>query len=135
LQRTREGERLDVVLAAIRAEAAAVLAVDVAEIDPGVGLFEMGMDSLMSVELKRRLEAVAKKPLPATLTFNYPSANALAGYLLGELAPSVADPATTESATAPPIEAIVETSADELDDMSEDDLAELLTARLTNLNR
>ncbi len=38
-----------------------------------MGLFEMGMDSLMSVELRKRLERGAGRKLPATLTFNYPN--------------------------------------------------------------
>ena len=42
------------------------------------GLFDLGMDSLMSVELKRRLERGAGQPLPSTLTFNYPNVGALA---------------------------------------------------------
>jgi acyl carrier protein len=46
------------------------------------GLFELGMDSLMSVELKRRLERGFGASLPATLTFNYPNIRALAGFLL-----------------------------------------------------
>jgi acyl transferase domain-containing protein/NADP-dependent 3-hydroxy acid dehydrogenase YdfG/acyl carrier protein len=45
------------------------------------GLFELGMDSLMSVELKRRLERGFGAPLPSTLTFNYPNIRALAGFL------------------------------------------------------
>jgi NAD(P)-dependent dehydrogenase (short-subunit alcohol dehydrogenase family)/acyl carrier protein len=46
------------------------------------GLFELGMDSLMSVELKRRLERGFGARLPSTLTFNYPNIRALAGFLL-----------------------------------------------------
>jgi hypothetical protein len=43
------------------------------------------MDSLMSVELKRRLERGFGTSLPATLTFNYPNIRALAGFLLSRL--------------------------------------------------
>ena len=45
------------------------------------GLFDLGMDSLMAVELKRRLERGVGQPLPSTLTFNYPNVGALAGFL------------------------------------------------------
>jgi acyl carrier protein len=45
------------------------------------GLFEMGMDSLMSVELQHRLERGIGRSLPSTLTFNYPSVSLLATFV------------------------------------------------------
>jgi acyl carrier protein len=45
------------------------------------GLTEMGMDSLMSLELKKHLEIAVGKSLPATLTFRYPTAADLVGFL------------------------------------------------------
>ena len=44
-------------------------------------MFDLGMDSLMAVELKRSLEAGTGLQLPSTLTFNYPTIRAMAGYL------------------------------------------------------
>ena len=41
----------------------------------------MGMDSLMSVELGRRLERGVGRKLPSTLTFNYPNIGELAAFL------------------------------------------------------
>ena len=53
-------ERREVVAAFVRAEVAKVLSLAASQvIDDQQGLFEMGMDSLMSVELKGRLEAGA----------------------------------------------------------------------------
>jgi NAD(P)-dependent dehydrogenase (short-subunit alcohol dehydrogenase family)/acyl carrier protein len=86
-------------------------------IPPDQGLFEMGMDSLMSVELKNRLEHELKQPLPSTLTFNYPSVRALAGYLVRAVAPSVQTAGEASDNSA-------------LSRMSEDELASLLSARL-----
>jgi acyl carrier protein len=86
-------------------------------IPPDHGLFEMGMDSLMSVELKNRLERELGQPLPSTLTFNYPSVRALAGYVVSVVAPTVQTP------NEPPDDP-------ELDQMSEEELASLLSARL-----
>ena len=45
------------------------------------GLFDLGMDSLMSVELKSRLEAATGCALPTTLTFKYPTVVALTDFL------------------------------------------------------
>jgi NAD(P)-dependent dehydrogenase (short-subunit alcohol dehydrogenase family)/acyl carrier protein len=74
--------RHDALVELVSREVSAVLG-----IEPGrslardVGLFEMGMDSLMSVELRKRLERGSGLALPSTLTFNYPNVDALAGFL------------------------------------------------------
>ena len=52
---------------------------------PRRGFFDMGMDSLMAVELRGRLEARMGKSLPASLVFDYPTTERLAGYLLREV--------------------------------------------------
>jgi acyl carrier protein len=56
-------------------------------IDPGRGFFEMGMDSLTSVELKRRLETGFKLGFSATLAFNYPTIDALTQFVHDRLFP------------------------------------------------
>jgi acyl transferase domain-containing protein/acyl carrier protein/phospholipid N-methyltransferase len=45
------------------------------------GFFELGMDSLMSLELRRRLQTSLDCELPSTLAFTYPSVKALVDYL------------------------------------------------------
>ncbi len=45
----------------------------------------MGMDSLTSIQLRRALEAVFERPLPATLTFNFPTMATLTAFLANEL--------------------------------------------------
>jgi hypothetical protein len=68
-------------------EVAAVLGLEAgAQVPFELGLFEMGMDSLMSVNLKRRLERGVGQALPSTLTFNYPSIKALVAFLVREVA-------------------------------------------------
>lgn len=126
--------RRDILLGHIRLEAASVLRIsDPEAIDLNQGLFEMGMDSLMSVELKSRLEAAVEQPLPSTLTFNYPTVAELAGYLeanINALKSTEAD----ASLQVPPILAapaqMNEALAEEVDDLSEDELADLLAKKL-----
>jgi acyl carrier protein len=88
-------------------------------IDPARGLFEMGMDSLMSVELKTRLERAVGAPLPSTLTFNYPNVGALARFIATEVLPPPAVPA----APADPDD----------DGLTAEALAQMLAARLEEL--
>ncbi|WP_292435676.1 type I polyketide synthase [Methylobacter sp.] len=55
------------------------------EIDPRRGFFELGMDSLTSMELRNRLQRELDITLDATLTFKYPSVSALSEHLLDVL--------------------------------------------------
>ncbi len=116
-------DRLRTAVSMVLQEAAAVLGLKPEEVDSDLGLFELGMDSLMSVELKRRLAARCGKPLPATLTFNYPSVNALAAYLISLVAPDL-------PAVDSPLELHPPLDKDQRDRLSEDELAGLLEQAL-----
>ena len=54
------------------------------EVDVEQPLNELGMDSLMAVELRNKLMQVAGKSLPVTLLFDYPTLATMADYLLAE---------------------------------------------------
>ncbi|MFI6099318.1 SDR family NAD(P)-dependent oxidoreductase [Lentzea sp. NPDC051213] len=85
-----------------------------------------GIDSVMSMELRNRLEAAFGVRLSATLIWNYPTVHELARFLadLAGLAPE---------AEAVPIEEIVlDAPAHESDDLVERELAELLQ-RMENI--
>lgn len=74
----RRGRLLDLVGAEVR-QMFGMAAAD--PLDESRGLFQMGMDSLMSVGLKQRLEAATGLHLSGTLTLTYPNVTALAEYL------------------------------------------------------
>jgi acyl transferase domain-containing protein/acyl carrier protein len=59
-----------------------VLGIDPAEgMDSGTRLFEAGLDSLRAIELRNKLQSDLGHALPATLTLNHPTIEALAGFL------------------------------------------------------
>jgi acyl carrier protein len=69
-------------------------------IDPKQGFFDMGMDSLTSVELRNSLQASLGRTLPSTLAFDFPNVVALVDYVAGEmlgLAPTVPSPQVVEN--------------------------------------
>ncbi|TXC66094.1 SDR family NAD(P)-dependent oxidoreductase [Piscinibacter aquaticus] len=111
--------RHDTLVDFVRREASQVLGLArEADVPVGTGLFDLGMDSLMSVELKRRLERGAGCPLPSTLTFNYPNVDALARFLATVLQPRSAPAAPLE---ASPVPASADFDAD-LDALTDEEL-------------
>ncbi|HRI69317.1 MAG TPA: type I polyketide synthase, partial [Polyangium sp.] len=77
-----------VILDMVRAETAAVLGhSDVARIPADAGFMNLGLDSLTSIELRRRLQQITGLPLPATIAFDHPSPGHIATFLLDKLAP------------------------------------------------
>jgi acyl carrier protein len=76
-------EREHTLVGLVRAEVAAVLRLQDAErVQLDQPLQELGMDSLMAVDIRRRLEARLSMQLPATLVFDCPSCGELLEHLL-----------------------------------------------------
>ncbi|WP_394842260.1 type I polyketide synthase [Pendulispora brunnea] len=79
-------ERERVVLDLVRAEVTRGLGMaSPGALDVHRPLQELGLDSLMAVELRNRLGRSVGMKLPATLVFNHPTPAALAKYLLAEV--------------------------------------------------
>ncbi|KUH82265.1 MULTISPECIES: type I polyketide synthase [unclassified Mycobacterium] len=69
----------------LRDAVAEVTRVDTAEIREDAGFFDLGMDSLMAVELRRRIEQGVGTEIPVTLVMDHPRLSDVADYLLGDV--------------------------------------------------
>jgi len=85
VQELPQHDQIDALINVVRALTAKVLGSAEDRIDPTVGFFDLGMDSLTSVELRNALQTSTKLSLPTTLIFKYPTIEALAIYLTVEL--------------------------------------------------
>jgi polyketide synthase PksN len=86
-------ERVEILTSSVRKAVAAVLGLaSDARLDPRTGFFELGMDSLTAVQLRRRLEVSFERTLPSTLAFKYPTVEALVTYLSDALFPQTKTP-------------------------------------------
>jgi acyl carrier protein len=115
-------DRFGMVMSRVRREAATVLALeDEKEVDADKPLMEQGLDSLMAVELRNAISTVIDRKLPATLLFNYPTLTEMSEFLTEEFA-------GTGSGEQPE-------SVRPLDDLSEAQVAELLSQKLDRTTR
>jgi NADPH:quinone reductase-like Zn-dependent oxidoreductase/acyl carrier protein/NADP-dependent 3-hydroxy acid dehydrogenase YdfG len=104
LRRRLEDLEPDELVAALAAvlceEIGAVLRIAPERIEHGVSLFDVGMDSLMAMELAMALEARLEVKLPLMALSEGPTVARLAQRLVRELRPDLADEATESSADA-----------------------------------
>ncbi|MBI3243490.1 MAG: SDR family NAD(P)-dependent oxidoreductase [Chloroflexi bacterium] len=125
-------KKLSVLAAHVREQAIRVLGLNPSQaIDPRQPLNEMGLDSLMAVELRNALGQSLGRTLPATLLFDYPTLETLAGYVFDDVL-ALKDGRAEE-------EAEVKQEADqhaaavaELEQLSDDEAEALLLAELAN---
>jgi acyl carrier protein len=77
-------EHHDILVHSVQSQVAAILRMEPGQLPPRKGrLMDLGIDSLMAVELRNRLSGVLgpQCKLPATLVFDYPTAEAIAGFM------------------------------------------------------
>ncbi len=137
LQALTDRDCFDYLVAYLQERVAEVLYLEAEERpDPRRGFFDMGMDSIIAVELKSRIEAQIGHALAPSVVFDYPTIEALAGYLLQLIAPTQ-EPAR-ESLAQPPLhtsEIHVEPAVanDDVYQLSDLQIAELIDDELESL--
>ncbi|MBF2050487.1 MAG: SDR family NAD(P)-dependent oxidoreductase [Elainella sp. C42_A2020_010] len=133
LHRASASEQRSLLQAYLGRQVAQVLGFQETEINPQKGFFDLGMDSLTSVELKNRLQTALNCTLPATVAFDYPTIEALTDYLIASLNLQLNN---KKNEPTPEIQQSSTSAIDtlELDHLSEAELAKLLAQELIELS-
>ena len=113
----------------VREQVAQVLRLAPSRVDPNKPLRALGIDSLMTLELRNRLEAGLGLTLSATLVWNYPTVSALVPFLAGkmELALEAAEPESQAESKEEP-------APDEIEQLSQDEVEKMLAAELDSID-
>ncbi|MBE9170244.1 type I polyketide synthase [Pleurocapsales cyanobacterium LEGE 06147] len=113
----------------VRYQLAKVLGLNSPEqIDLQQGFSELGMDSLMAVELRNRLQNSLGCSIPSTLAFDYPTVEALVNYLAQELL--LIEPSQQSAGELQAADEQAMLSAT-LEKLSQEEIADLLVQELT----
>jgi NAD(P)-dependent dehydrogenase (short-subunit alcohol dehydrogenase family)/acyl carrier protein len=133
LQRIRRSENARGVLQQyILEEVGRVLGLGAEEaLDLRQGFSKYGMDSLMAVELKNRLEASLSVRLHSTVAFEYPTLESLAGYLGDKLFPGASRAMAAQAAAAG--EPVLQTEIADLHSQRTEDLEDFINRQLREL--
>ncbi len=102
-------------------------------LDTSKNLNEMGLDSLMAIELKNTIDKAIGKKLPATLVFNYPSIDAIGEHLVSDILKFEDKPDEIETGEIVEDESLDDV-IDELENMSDEEVEALLLKKLDEQN-
>jgi acyl transferase domain-containing protein/acyl carrier protein len=125
LEQASPDDRSSVLFAGVQHVVAAVFGDAASLPDPHMRFFDAGMDSLMAVELRRRLERELGMSLPATVAFDYPTVARMTEYLTGGLGLEIAVPAEDAAHAADEPFAMVS-------ELSEEEVERLFAQRMLN---
>ncbi|MBU8894067.1 amino acid adenylation domain-containing protein [Corallococcus sp. M34] len=112
-------ERHPLLRAHVREQVAAVLGLAPSAVGMGRGLFDLGLDSLGSLEIRNRLQASLACDLPSVVVFKHPSVEQLATYLATEVLRMDPQTLAGEPGTAqePPLEEVIRRLERKLEDL------------------
>jgi acyl carrier protein len=116
----------------VQSHASRVLGLESAKaVNEKMPLNELGLDSLMAVELRNLLGRglALKRPLPATLVFDYPTVEAIADYLARDVLKLQGE--EEAEAAVPKVEG-TGVVLESIEDLSDDEVDRLLQERMKN---
>jgi SAM-dependent methyltransferase len=133
LEEATPSEHLSILCDVVRTEVTRIL-----RLDPSTPparsdrLMDLGMDSLMAVQLRNSLDRAMSlergKGLPSTLMFDYPTIEAIAEFLLARFAPATA-PSHGDDRYAKPADGPAPLDASAIAELDDEQIANLLAAR------
>ncbi|WP_044241708.1 type I polyketide synthase [Chondromyces apiculatus] len=133
LERANPAQRQRLLLGHVREVAARVLGLaPSAPIDRAVPLSELGLDSLMALDIAKGIERVLRRPMPPALVFNHPSMEAIVTYLEHELF-TVSAASSPEKSRGEDVAGARTLSRDQVVALSDSDLEGLVAAELGRL--
>ncbi len=127
-------ERIDVLVKFVREHVGAVVGRDAAQESIGrqQSLMELGLDSLMAIQLRNRLTTGLElaRQLPATLIFDYPNIGEIARFLLELLAADTPARVTDSLQPVPPAESLRRVRERDLGSRSDEEIEAMLLKKL-----
>ena len=121
-------QRLEKLVVHVQTQVASIMGVSPPEsLDLERGLFEMGMDSLMALELKNTLESNLGIFVPAVAAFEHPSVVALSTYLAQEI---LEWEIPNQSETSPEPEQESDNPLDKITQLSDDEIERLFAEKI-----
>jgi NADPH:quinone reductase-like Zn-dependent oxidoreductase/NAD(P)-dependent dehydrogenase (short-subunit alcohol dehydrogenase family)/acyl carrier protein len=133
LQNVPPNERITILERHIFDQVAAVLRLDSSRFEPVVPFQNLGMDSLMAVELRNRIDATVGTKLPATVLFSYTTTSALAQHILESIGLSNPDLGAGPEVAKTELQQIEQTEreiAQSIDELTDDELIARLASKL-----
>lgn len=135
LTESAPAERLELMKQAVKGELARILQRSVEELDDDVGFFDMGMDSLMAVELRDGLASLLGRKLSATVVMDRPDIESLTAYLIDD-ALSLSTGRATNQPRQPSADRLnVDTTESEVAELSHDEVMSALDNELEEILR
>jgi phthiocerol/phenolphthiocerol synthesis type-I polyketide synthase C len=130
-----EGQRRASLETHLREQAARVLGLAPGRIDPQKPLGSLGFDSLMTLELRNRLEASLGLKLPATVVWNHPTIAALSQHLLRRVEPVDAPASASALEETAPRAAPAGSTFTAVEALTEDQASAALAEKLAALDQ
>jgi acyl transferase domain-containing protein/acyl carrier protein len=126
LRRLPSAERLDAIKRLMSDHVRGVLGLAPGyAVDSKRGFFQMGMDSLMAMELQQRLQRELGIVMPATAVFDFPSLDSMAAYVASQIEPERPAAASEDKAE---IDEAISAAMVEVEGLTDDELDTMLTS-------